>query len=70
MSNAIAAQPDMSAVKTLISSSDEAKEMGKWDAILGQACNADAYLFADSNSIHGSYLRGEYTFAYLTEKGL
>jgi hypothetical protein len=57
-------------VKTIISSSEEAKDMGAWDAAHGNRCQPDNYHFADANSIHGSYLRGEYTMAYVVAKGL
>ncbi len=57
-------------LKTLITSSDEAKEMGKWDAEHGNRCDANRYHFADENSIAGSRLSGDYTFAYVTAKGL
>jgi hypothetical protein len=56
-------------VKAIIATSEEAKEMGAWDAKLGLKCNADAYTFADANDINGSYLSGEYTFAYTQAKG-
>lgn len=62
--------PNMTAAKTLITSSDEAKAMGRWDAERGHRCNADAYDFADANSIAGSRLSGDYTYAYVTAKGL
>jgi hypothetical protein len=55
--------------KTLIATTEEAIEMGIWDANLGLKCNADAYTFADANRIDGSYLRGEYTHSYTQAKG-
>jgi len=57
-------------VKALISTSDEAKQMGRWDAEQGFSSQAAAYAYADENSIHGSYLRGDYTLAYVVAKGL
>lgn len=62
-------QHHVSEAKTLIATSDEAKAMGEWDAQQGMRCSPDAYVFADANSIHGSYLRGEYTYAYVSAKG-
>ena len=62
--------PNMTEAKTLITTSDEAKQMGRWDAAQGNRCQSDAYAYADENSIHGSYLRGDYTYAYIQAKGL
>jgi hypothetical protein len=56
--------------KTLIASSREAKEMGRWDAERGNPCQSDAYAFADDNSIAGGRFRGDYTYAYVCAKGL
>jgi hypothetical protein len=61
--------PNLTEVKTLLATSDEAKEMGRWDAEHGNRCQSDAYAYADANSIHGSYLKGDYTLAYVTAKG-
>jgi hypothetical protein len=61
---------NMTEAKTLITSSEEAKEAGRWDALNGQRLNTDAYAFADANSIAGSYLSGDYTYAFIQAKGL
>jgi hypothetical protein len=66
--------PNMTDAKTLITSSDEAKAMGRWDAQRGGRCRPEAYTFAPdghpANSIAGSRMSGDYTFAYITAKGL
>jgi len=62
--------PNLTEAKTLLSTSAEAKEQGRWDAERGQRCQAEAYAYADANSIHGSYLKGEYVHSYIMAKGL
>jgi hypothetical protein len=62
--------PAVAQAKTLITSSDEAKAMGRWDAEHGQRLDTSRYAFADENSIAGSRMSGDYTFAYITAKGL
>jgi hypothetical protein len=56
--------------KVLISTQAEAQEAGRQDALAGLRCNTDAYHFADENSIAGSRLSGDYTFAYVVARGL
>ncbi len=62
--------PAVAQAKTLITDADEAKAMGRWDAEQGIRCDAGRYAFSDENSIAGSRLSGDYTFAYVTAKGL
>jgi hypothetical protein len=54
----------------VIASSDEAKEMGRHDALAGLRCNPDAYVFAGENNVVQTRFRGDYTFAYVLAKGL
>lgn len=62
--------PNLMNAKTLIASSDEAKEMGRHDALAGLKCDPDAYHFAGENNVNPTRFRGDYTFAYVTAKGL
>lgn len=56
--------------KVYIADSEEAKEAGRQDALAGLTCDSSRYAFADANSIAGARLSGDYTFAYVSAKGL
>ena len=55
-------------VKVLISTSDEAKEMGRWDAEHGNRCQSGAYAYP--SEWEAPYFQADYTFAYIKAKGL
>jgi hypothetical protein len=60
--------PAVAQAKTLITSSEAAKEMGRWDAERGCRCQSDAYAYADE--WQAPYWQADYTFAFMTAKGL
>lgn len=55
-------------LKTVIASQEDAIEMGKWDAEHGLPMQKDAYVYA--NEWDAPYWQADYTYAYITAKGL
>ena len=56
------------AMRTTITTPEQAQALGKIDALVGMRCQPDRYQYPDDARY--SHLRGDYVYSFITAKGL